>query len=115
MASPWAGLRYEFISNQIGVGVTGTSMVISRPCRLFDLRSTSLTANSSLALYDHTNRPQNPIVLMTPSPTAPDMWPRIPVHRELKNGLYVSFSMGTGTIGLEAGWETSEPGEHRAG
>lgn len=102
----WDGVRWEFLSNQSGVGVTGTGMVISRPCQLYELRGVARTAAGYMALYDHTNRPLNPIASLNPGAGVPDPGWRKDLGMGLRNGLYVSFSMGTGQLDLLAGWGT---------
>lgn len=106
--SPWRGMRWQWLTNVGGVGATGTGMVISQACRLYEVRGVAQTATGSLMLYDHTNLPQNPLLQLTPGIGQPDPGWRKVLHVGLQNGLYVSFSMGTGTLGLAAGWERQD-------
>lgn len=105
MADIWEGVRWEYLNNVDGVGATGTGTVISSPCRLFEVRGVAYSAISRMNLYDHTNRPQNPILALNPSLGTPDIGWRKEVTLQLRRGLYVSFSMGTGPMELWAGWE----------
>lgn len=105
MADIWEGVRWQYLNNVDGVGATGTGMVISYPCRLFEVRGVAYTGAGRMVLYDHTNRPQNPIVTLTPTIGTPDPGWRKEITLQVRNGLYVSFSQGTGTLELWAGWE----------
>lgn len=105
MPDIWAGIRWQFLSNQTGLGATGTSMVLSRPCRLYAVRGVTRTAAGYAMLYDSTNTPTNPVISLNPGVGVPDNGWETPYHIELKNGLYVSFSMGVGGFDLAAGWE----------
>lgn len=103
--SPWRGVRWRWLNNVDGVGATGTGMVLSAPMQVYEVRGVAQTAAGSMQLYDHTNRPQNPLLQLTPTIGQPDPGWQKPIMVGVQNGLYVSFSMGTGVLGLAVGHE----------
>lgn len=104
--NPWRLIRWNSGNNVDGVGATGTTMLFSQPGVLYLAQTEAYTAQGRMHLYDHTNRPQNPVAVLTPAPAAPDNLPRLPrVGIPLNLGLYVSYSMGTGGMTIFGGWE----------
>lgn len=109
-SSPWRGVQWRWVDNTSGLGATGTMMVLSTSRRIFEVRGVAVTGTGSMMLYDHTNRPQNPLLQLTPTIGQPDPGWQKPLHLAVQRGLYVSFSMGTGGLGLAVAHERQERG-----